>query len=504
MAALSARVFLALGLAAVAVLGAGAGAAGPATDPSTADPAMARSLALRVALPGSIAASTATAVAPPVSAPLATASFAYPATTPVVTAGSTSASATAEGSTSATATSGVTGLVLFGGEITADSVLGRAAASGGATGDFDGTTVQNLVVFGAPATGTQIQLADWGVLTLSSLGVERSTTGPASYRGVVTALSIRLTLDHGGLPAGTTIDVGYAEAVAHAEPPPVVEPQTVSTPTTSTLPEPKPSTVPTETEAAPAETAPAPTTETETRVEPEPEPTTTEELPPKPRPLPEPEPPPGLFPLPEELQPTLDGGPYVFPVFGESSYVDTYGAARADVSYHHGADIFGELGQPVVAVSDGTAFSVGWNKVGGNRLWVRDRRGNAFYYAHLSAFSTLVFNGAHVRVGQVVGFMGNTGDADATPPHLHFEVHPVSLLYLGYDGAVDPNPYLDDWRHLLRLPYPVPPGWAPSITGGNAAPQPGAVLLDVADISSADGLDPASLQRAIEASQARP
>jgi hypothetical protein len=161
----------------------------------------------------------------------------------------------------------------------------------------------------------------------------------------VTALSIRLTLDHGGLPAGTTIDVGYAEAVAHAEPPPVVEPQTVSTPTTSTLPEPKPSTVPTETEAAPAETAPAPTTETETRVEPEPEPTTTEELPPKPRPLPEPEPPPGLFPLPEELQPTLDGGPYVFPVFGESSYVDTYGAARADVSYHHGADIFGELGQ---------------------------------------------------------------------------------------------------------------------------------------------------------------
>jgi murein DD-endopeptidase MepM/ murein hydrolase activator NlpD len=499
MARLSARVVLALGLVAVAALGAGAGAAGPATDPSAADPATARALAIRVAVPGSTGGSTATVAAPPVSAPLATASFAYPATTPVVTAASTSASATAEGSTTATATSGLTGLVLFGGEITADSVLGRAAATGGTNGDFDGTTVQNLVVFGAPASGTQIQLADWGVLTLSTVAVERNTTGgPASYRGVVTALSVRLTLDHGGLPAGSTIDVGYAEAVTHAEPPPALEPQTVPKP--RTLPEPKPSTVPVETVTTPAETEPTP----EPKAEPEPGPTTTEELPPKPRPLPEPEPPPGLYPLPEELQPTLDGGPYVFPVFGDSSYVDTYGALRADVSYHHGADIFGELGQPVVAVSDGTAFSVGWNKIGGNRLWVRDRRGNAFYYAHLSAFSTLVFNGAHVRAGQVVGFMGNTGDADATPPHLHFEVHPVSLLYLGYDGAVDPNPYLDDWRHLQRLPYPVPPGWAPSVTGGNAAPQPGAVLLDVSDISSADGLDPASLQRAMEASQARP
>ena len=117
-----------------------------------------------------------------------------------------------------------------------------------------------------------------------------------------------------------------------------------------------------------------------------------------------------------------------------------------------------------MAVADGTTFSVGWNKIGGNRLWLRDRQGNAFYYAHLAAFSTLVFNGAHVRAGQVVGFMGNTGDADTTPTHLHFEVHPVSLLYLGYDGAVDPSPYLDEWRHLRDLPYPIPPGWAPSVT----------------------------------------
>jgi hypothetical protein len=109
-----------------------------------------------------------------------------------------------------------------------------------------------------------------------------------------------------------------------------------------------------------------------------------------------------------------------------------------------------------------------------------------------------------VKAGQVVGFMGHTGDAEGTPTHLHFEVHPVSLLYVGYDGAVDPTPYIEGWRHLQRLPYSVPPGWAPGATGGILAPQPGAVLLSVSDISSADGLDPGSLQQAIDAPQARP
>ena len=125
-----------------------------------------------------------------------------------------------------------------------------------------------------------------------------------------------------------------------------------------------------------------------------------------------------------QAAPEADRGRYVFPVYGATSYIDTYGAARSDVTYHHGDDIFGQLGQPLVAVADGTVFSVGWNKVGGNRLWILDQQGNQFYYAHLSAFSTSATNGAHVKAGQVVGFMGNTGDAEGTPYHLHFEVHP--------------------------------------------------------------------------------
>jgi hypothetical protein len=197
------------------------------------------------------------------------------------------------------------------------------------------------------------------------------------------------------------------------------------------------------------------------------------------------------------VQPKLTARRYVFPVYGPTSYIDTFGAKRADVTYHHGDDIFGSLGQPLVACTDGIVFSVGFNKVGGNRLWIVDKAGNQFYYAHLSAFALNAVNGSHVKAGQVIGFMGNTGDAEGTPYHLHFEIHPVSFLYLGYDGAVDPSPYLNAWQHQQDLPFPIAGGWVPVIPGGAVAPEPGAILLGVNDISTADGLDPASLRRAM-------
>ena len=151
---------------------------------------------------------------------------------------------------------------------------------------------------------------------------------------------------------------------------------------------------------------------------------------------------------PHSGTPTLSGGPYVFPVIGRSSFADTSGSARASVGWHHGVDIFAPPGSPVVAVADGVLFSVGWNRIGGRRLWLRDRQGNYFYYAHLSGFSPIAVEGARVRAGTVVGYLGNTGDALGTPHHLHFEIHPVSLLSLGYDGAVDPFPYVSSWRRL--------------------------------------------------------
>src|SRR5215217_2706792 len=151
---------------------------------------------------------------------------------------------------------------------------------------------------------------------------------------------------------------------------------------------------------------------------------------------------------PQNGTPELSGGPYVFPVLGASSFSDTWGAARATVAWHHGVDIFAPLGSPIVAVADGVLFSVGRNQIGGQRLWLRDRQGNFFYFAHLSAFSDAAAEGARVRAGTVIGYVGNTGDAEGTPYHLHFEIHPVSLLSLGYDGAVDPFPYVSAWRRL--------------------------------------------------------
>jgi hypothetical protein len=200
------------------------------------------------------------------------------------------------------------------------------------------------------------------------------------------------------------------------------------------------------------------------------------------------------------VTPKLTGGRYVFPVYGPSSYTDTFGAPRADVAWHHGDDIFAPLGAPVLAVADGIVFSVGWNHLGGYRLWLRDPGGNEFYYAHLSAYSPAAVNGRPVSAGTVLGFVGNTGDAVGTPYHLHFEVHPKLLLPLGYDGAVDPTSYLDAWRHLQDVRF-TPVGWAPPRgkpkRGAKPAPSPGAILLQATDISTASGLVPGSIERVL-------
>jgi hypothetical protein len=153
------------------------------------------------------------------------------------------------------------------------------------------------------------------------------------------------------------------------------------------------------------------------------------------------------------VTPPLDGGPYVFPVTGEPVWGDSYGAPRSDVpgGWHHGDDIFATLGTPVVAVADGTLDGVGWERLGGWRLWLRDGSGNEFYYAHLSGYSRLALHSKRVRAGDVIGFIGNTGDAFTTMPHLHFEIHPRSLLNLGYGGAVDPTTYLRSWRRVRTV-----------------------------------------------------
>jgi Peptidase family M23 len=164
---------------------------------------------------------------------------------------------------------------------------------------------------------------------------------------------------------------------------------------------------------------------------------------------------------PLKVTPPLEVHQLVFPVLGPAVYGDTYGGFRSDVAgnWHHGDDIFAPLGTPVVAVASGTINRVGWEKLGGWRLWVRDSVGDEFYYAHLSGYAPSDLRSNRVTAGQVIGFIGNTGDAFTTLPHLHFEVHPRPLLHLGYDGAVDPTTYLNSWPHVehARVPLPTHP-----------------------------------------------
>src|SRR5204862_4255730 len=281
----------------------------------------------------------------------------------------------------------------------------------------------------------RVALGDWGyAITLEQAEVRSAGTTP-SYRGYVTGLDIHLTADHGGLSAGSEILVGYAEAWAQAAKPTPVIP-----------------------------TAPR-------------KPTAKKKQPnaPEPKVGQSPSPGPSFRNIPFGLQPELTAGPYVFPVYGPHDFGDSFGAFRGDVpgDWHHGDDIFAPLGAPVLAVANGTVFSVGWNEVGGWRLWLRDEGGNEFYYAHLSAYSPLAVNGAVVRAGDVLGFVGNTGDAAGTPYHLHFQVHPLGLLGLGYDGAVDPTSYLLAWKRLQDLNFDTAAGWTPATHG--SAPKAGAI-----------------------------
>ena len=186
---------------------------------------------------------------------------------------------------------------------------------------------------------------------------------------------------------------------------------------------------------------------------------------------------------PAELSPpatALGGGPYVFPVFGVWSYADTFSASSA----RPGVDIAGSLGQPVVACAGGTIVDLGYDKPNGNHLRVLDARGNQFVYADLSAFSSVAANGAHVKAGQVIGFLGATGAAGITVAHLHFEIRPVSGLYLGSAGATDPRPYLHHWTHEQELKFPIAAGYAAAVPRGATVPEPGALLLGYSDIST--------------------
>ena len=125
-------------------------------------------------------------------------------------------------------------------------------------------------------------------------------------------------------------------------------------------------------------------------------------------------------------------GPTTFPIAGQWDFIDSWGFPRSGGRSHKGADIFSPKGTPVVALEDGVAVTSS-NSLGGEVIYFFGRSGNRYYYAHLSAFVPNI-NGAQAKAGQVIGYVGNSGNAISTPPHLHFEVRVPQLM-------ADINPY---------------------------------------------------------------
>lgn len=116
---------------------------------------------------------------------------------------------------------------------------------------------------------------------------------------------------------------------------------------------------------------------------------------------------------------------------------DTWHASRSDERLHEGQDIFARRGTPVRSATDGYVTRVGQNTLGGNVVFVMGAGGRVYYYAHLDAHAEGLAAGDRVTTETVLGYVGTTGNAAGTPPHLHFGV------YTG-DGATDPLPLLRD------------------------------------------------------------
>jgi murein DD-endopeptidase MepM/ murein hydrolase activator NlpD len=134
----------------------------------------------------------------------------------------------------------------------------------------------------------------------------------------------------------------------------------------------------------------------------------------------------------------------IFPVAAEGrpTFSDDWHKPRSGGRLHQGNDIFAPEGTPVLAVDDGHVF-FGSSSLGGLLARLKADDGATYLYIHLSAFDG---DERRVQVGEVIGYVGHTGNAAGTPDHVHFEVHPIPG-----EGAINPFPL------LLALKTGAPP-----------------------------------------------
>lgn len=140
----------------------------------------------------------------------------------------------------------------------------------------------------------------------------------------------------------------------------------------------------------------------------------------------------------------LSGTGMRMPVVGISPRTldDSWHAPRdGGARVHKGIDIFAPRGTEVVAVADGVVSYIGDQRLGGHCVWLSTENGSSFYYAHLDRWAPGLYEGMEVQAGDLLGYVGNTGNAKSTPSHLHFGVNQS-------DEMINPYP-------LLRAAVPI-------------------------------------------------
>jgi murein DD-endopeptidase MepM/ murein hydrolase activator NlpD len=133
-------------------------------------------------------------------------------------------------------------------------------------------------------------------------------------------------------------------------------------------------------------------------------------------------------PAPSTLQLPVAGIP-------EQKITNSWQAPREGGRQHQGIDIFAPKGTAVQSTTRGVIWKVGQNRLGGNAVWVLGPGGQIHYYAHLDHFAPIKPRD-RVAEGAVLGYVGNTGNARGTPPHLHYGIYSL------HGQAINPYPLL--------------------------------------------------------------
>jgi len=127
---------------------------------------------------------------------------------------------------------------------------------------------------------------------------------------------------------------------------------------------------------------------------------------------------------------------------------NTWHAPRGTDRIHEGQDIFAPQGTPILSATRGLVYKIGENNLGGKTVSIIGAGGRVYYYAHLDSYAPQLKEGDYVTTRTVLGFVGTTGNAQGTPPHLHFGIYTSS-------GAINPLPLLTDRTTTATRPRQV-------------------------------------------------